>query len=506
MRDAFAAVDLGSNSFHLLIARVRGEHLVPVERVKEKVQLARGQRDGVLHPAAIERGLACVARFAQRLASLPSQRVGIVGTAALRQAVNPEAFLPAAEAAFGRPVRILSGDEEAELIFAGVSHTLAVDSSQWLVLDIGGASTEFCNGAPFHPQRKASVALGCVALTDGFFGDAPFTPSAYRAARAAAMRMLAPIAEQFVPQASVRVIGTSGTMQSVASVLGAHGFTSGDITRRGLARLESLVLDRRWVAQAGVPGLAPERVDIFPAGLAQICAMFEVLKLDHIEVVDASLQHGLLYDLANRRSTADIRDLTIADWCERFDVDAAQVKRVEATALTLFDAVSSVWDLSSLHRARLRWACHLHEIGLAVSSRHPNRHGAYLIENGDLIGFSHDDRRAVAMLVRGCRGAFPSFAFAAFDPPEARSLERTAVLLRLALMLERSRTDVDSPALRARGDDKAIDIELPAGWLARHALSRDELGREATRLAEVGIALSTSEALVAPLPRASQSS
>lgn len=506
MRDAFAAVDLGSNSFHLLIARARGAHLVPVERVKEKVQLARGQRGGVLHPAAVERGLACVARFAQRLSSLAPEQIGIVGTAALRQAVNPEAFLPGAEAAFGRPVRLLSGDEEAELFFSGVSHTLAVDSAQWLVIDIGGASTELCVGAPFHPQRTTSVSLGCVGLTDAYFGEVPFTPSAYRAARAEAMRSFAAIAAQFTPDESVRVIGTSGTMQSVASVLGALGFSSGDITLHGLRRLESLVLERRWVAEAGVPGLAPERVDIFAAGLAQICAMFEVLKLDRVEVVDASLQHGLLYDLANRRSTADVRDLTVADWRERFDVDVSQVARVETTALALFDAIAVPWGLSAQDRRRLRWACHLHEIGLSVSARHPNRHGAYLIENGDLIGFSHQDRRAVALLVRGCRGAFPGFAFAAFDAPTANSLERSAVLLRLAIMLERSRTDADSPSMHANGDAARIAIDLPSGWLASHALSRDELQREAVRLAEAGVMLSISEARATPVPRASRSS
>lgn len=487
--DMFAAVDLGSNSFHLLIARAENGHLVPFERVKEKVQLARGQKGGVLAPAAIERGLDCIARFAQRLAGIAPERIRVVGTSALREAKDPAAFVGPAQRLLRCPIKILSGDEEAKLIFLGVSHTLAAEDADWLVIDIGGGSTEICLGPAFAPNSVASVALGCVSLTDQFFDTSPTTAASFLAARTAAKKRLESVCGGFVGRPRARVIGTSGTLESVCSVLSANGYTNGDITAAGLDRLEEALLDRRWVAETGAPGLAPERVDIFPAGLAVVCALFEVLALDTLEFVDASLRDGLLYDLAERRSHEDVRELTIAAWRDRFGVDEAQVRRVERTCLQLFDAARSVWQMASADRDLLRWACSLHEVGIAVSSRHHNRHGAYLVQNGDLAGFAHDGRRALSLLIRGCRGAFPVFAFAALESQAAKALRHTTILLRLAVILERSRTDVDSPRFVVNVDADRVELTLPSGWLSTHALSRQELDLERGRLAEIAIAL-----------------
>jgi exopolyphosphatase/guanosine-5'-triphosphate,3'-diphosphate pyrophosphatase len=489
----FAAVDLGSNSFHLLIARAEDGCLLPFERVKEKVQLARGQRDGVLTPQAIARGLACLGRFGQRLHSIEPGNIRVVGTSALREAVNGQPFLNEAARLVGAPAQILSGEAEAELIFLGVSHALAAEPGNWLVIDVGGGSTEFCYGGAFKLESALSIRLGCVGLSDQFFEDLPLSPAAFRAAHAEALALLAPVRRRFAGQPRVRVVGTSGTMESVCSVLSANGYSNGIMTRAGLERLKQDVLDRRWVAEMGVPGLAPERVDIFPAGLAAVCAIFEALDLDTLEYVDASLQDGLLYDLIGRRSPEDVRELSVGDWQRRFRVDLAQAARVERTALVLFDAIAVDWSLGGHQRALLRWACGLHEIGLAVSARQPNRHGAYLVENGDLTGFSHADRRATALLIRGCRGAFPMFAYTAVAAADARILQRTALLLRLALILERSRTDTDSPALAVRADADAIDVTLPPRWLNDHPLSRDELQRERDRIAQVGVQMAFSD-------------
>ncbi len=494
MVETFAAVDLGSNSFHLLIARAEDGVLEPFERVKEKVQLARGQHDGVLTAQAIDRGLACVDRFAQRLRGIPKTCVRVVGTSALRESSNPEDFLPQARQLLDCPIRILTGHEEAELIFLGVSHTLASDTDDWLVIDVGGGSTEFALGHAFAPRSLGSVRLGCVSLTDRFFSDVPHSPDAFRAAREESARLLRPIHAQFDGFGGARVIDTSGTMESVCSVLGANGFTNGNITRDGLQRLERAILERRWMAEAGVPGLAPERADIFSAGLAAVCAIFEVWNLDSLEFVDATLQHGLLYDLTHRRSPEDVRELTIANWRSKFRVDTAQVARLERTALRLFDGMQPRWGLPEHNRNLLRWACSLHEIGAAISARHLNRHGAYLVENGDLIGFSHEDRRGMALLIRGHRGTFPMFAFSALAERVADALRQTTILLRLAVILERTRTDADSPIVAIDGDRDWLVLELPAGWLAEHALSRAELDLERERLAEVGIRLRVSEA------------
>ena len=228
MEGLAAALDLGSNSFHLIIARVDRGELVAQERLKEKVQLGRGSADGTMSAAAVQRGLDCVARFAQRLRSVPLDRVSIVGTAALRDARNRDSFVEPAQRLLRHPIRILTGEEEAELIFLGVSHALAADDSRRLVIDIGGGSTEFCVGGSFDPQHATSVDLGCVTLTDRCFGDGVSLSKGYVDARSDARALLAPLVPEWRAYArDAIVIGTSGTIESIQSVLVANGFDSG---------------------------------------------------------------------------------------------------------------------------------------------------------------------------------------------------------------------------------------------------------------------------------------
>ena len=485
-----AALDLGSNSFHLIVAKVEANELVAMERLKEKVQLGRGAGSGALSPAAIARGLACIARFAQRLRCIDPARVVVVGTAALREAENRDAFLEPAAALLRHPIRVLTGDEEAELIFLGVSHALAASDSRRLVIDIGGGSTELCVGASFLPSATASVALGCVTLTDRCFNASSLAQS-YATARREAAELVAPVAGRWRALARDAVaIGTSGTIEAVQSVLIANGYGSGAITRDGVAELERAILDRRWVSALGVPGLPAERVDIFPAGLAALAAVLEALEIAELDFVDASLQHGLLYDLVARRTRENVQARTVEGWLRRFHVDRGQSQRVRRTALALRDCVAVNWDLDTSSCAwLLGWAADLHEIGLVVSARQPNRHGAYLVENGDMPGFNADDRRAVALLIRGHRGGFPMFALASFSEPAGRRLKRLAILLRLAVILERTRTDIDSPQVTISAEGDRIELTLANEWLADHALSRRELEWERDRLAAAGIEL-----------------
>ena len=486
-----AALDLGSNSFHLIIARLDHGELIAIERLKEKVQLGRGSTGGVMSAAAVQRGLHCVARFAQRLRSVPLDRVAIVGTAALRDAPNRDAFLIPAAQLLRHPIRILSGEEEAELIFLGVSHALAASEGKRLIIDVGGGSTEFCVGGGFAPECSGSINLGCVTLTDRWLGDGTTLAKGYLDARRDACELIAPIAATWKAHARGAIaIGTSGTVESVQSVLVANGFDSGPITREGVAELERAIVERRWVSDLSVPGLAPERVDIFPAGLAALSAILEKLDIARIEFVDASLQHGLLYDLAARRTLENVQQRTIEGWLRRFNVDRDQARRVRRLALASFDAASKRWDLDDVGmRSLLGWAADLHEIGLMVSARQPNRHGAYLVENGDLPGFMPEERRAIALLIRSHRGGFPLFSFASFPAPMAQRLKRLAILLRLAVILERTRTDVDSPNVKIDASDERIDVAVDAGWLADHALSRSELEWERERLAAAAVTL-----------------
>jgi len=495
--ESTAALDLGSNSFHLLVAAERDGELTQVERIKDKVQLGKGIRHGALSSDAVARGLRSIERIAQRLKGIPPHRLAVVGTSALRVADNRDVFLAPATALLGCPVRVLSGEEEAELIFLGVSHAVASDARPRLVVDVGGGSTELALGKPFDVRAVASFDLGCVFLLDRCFEGGAALATAFDDARSVARALVAAVPDvgRYRPGPGTEVIGTSGTVESVLSVLAANGWADRSITRDGLARLEDALIARKWVSVEGVPGLAPERVDIFPSGLAIVAALFDVLAIDAMSFVDASLQDGLLYDLCGRRHAEDVRARSVASWQRRFGVDVRQVARVQRTALRLLDAVEQAWALTDPRwRELLVLATDLHEAGLAVSARHPNRHGAYLVHNGDLRGFMADDRHLLALLVRGHRGGFPEFALAAFPVERARELKRLLVVLRLAVVLERTRCDEDSPAVTAAAADDRLSLQLPRGWLAAHALSNEELLREQQRLRPVGVALEINEA------------
>jgi len=505
----FAALDLGSNSFHLLIARRTAGGFETVERLKEKVQLLAGFRDGRLHPDAVARGEACLARFAQRLAALPRANVRMVGTHALRRTADPSAFAARAEALLGVPLEVISGAAEARLVFLGVArHVSAVRGRPRLVIDIGGGSTELAwsdAGDALRPARVASFDVGCVALRDLCFAGTGDVREAFAAARTRALEVLDGLtpADAGPPPAGARgerpaesgpapaleVIGTSGTVESVQGVLAANGWGGEVISREGLAALTDAVGSGRWLVDAGLPGLAPERVDIFPAGLAVVDALFERLSLATLHFVDVSLQDGLLYrDLD--AETADPQTATVAALKHRFAVDAAQADRVRHTVLTLFDAVGTDWwRQPGRWRELLGWAAELHEIGHAVAARHYHRHGAYLLQNADLRAFSDVQQRQLALLLRGHRRSFPGMAVRAWDADTRHDLIRLLALLRLAVILHRSHGEEDLSGLRASAAGARLAVALPPGWLAAHPLSARELEVERAQLDAAGIRL-----------------
>jgi exopolyphosphatase / guanosine-5'-triphosphate,3'-diphosphate pyrophosphatase len=495
--DLCAALDLGSNSFHLLLARRIGDRARTVDRMKEKVQLISGFSDGRLHPAAMQRGEAALARFAQRLAALPRENVHMVGTHALREAQNREEFVATAERIMGVPLEIVSGDEEARLIYLGVAHHVPRPAGKArLVVDVGGGSTEVAwdsgppqpAGAPYGSGlRTASVKIGCVSLTDRCFGAGVPQQMAFEAARESAMealRGLRPVA------AGRAVIGTAGTIESVQTVLAANGWGAEAITARGMQRLTEAIRSGHWLVDAGLPGLPPERIDIFPAGVALVDALFEVLGIEAMHYADASLQDGLLYrELDYPRPDADQRTAQVADLQRRFGVDQAQAARVRDTALALFQDSRGWWADPDRWRSLLCWAAELHELGAAIAPRHYHRHGAYLLQHSDLRGFSRVEQGLLALLVRGHRRSFPGMAFRAYDPDTRSELERLLALLRIAVILHRSHSDEHTPTVAVTAVGDVLRLTLPSGWLETHPLSARELEVEAGQLRGAGIQL-----------------
>ena len=493
-----AALDLGSNSFHLLLAEPRGDNYEIVETLKEKVQLLSGSENGEIQAAAFDRARACIARFKQRLVPVNVDRVFVRGTHALRQAVNADEFIAEVGQLLGSEVVVISGEEEANLVFQAVAQGTSHKDVGKLVIDIGGGSTEIATGAGTDVKASVSLPLGCVSLTDKFV--APQGQAAgFREAKAAVIAAINEIKdthpEIFAAVNNSVVIGTSGTIESVYTVLKSNGWTSDAITPEGIFELEAAIVDEQWFVEAGLPGLPPDRVDIFTAGAAIVSACFEALGLNEMQFADVSLQHGVLFDAIEASQTHWQIDDSVAQLSTTFNVDKAQANRVRQQCSRLFQATKTWWANDEECEKLLDWAAALHEVGRQVNRRHYHRHGAYIIKNSHIRGLSQTQQTILALLVRGHRRSLPRLAFQAFDPAMVTILTRLVSLLRIAVILERSHSDTESPNYEVVCEGQSLKLEFSQGWLASHPLSANELAIEVEQMARSGLAL---EAVDAP--------
>lgn len=479
-----AAVDLGSHSFHMLVASTRETNFRVIDRLRDPVKLAAGlDADGAISKRARERALKCLARFGQRLRDLSSTQVRAVGTNTLRQAANAGDFMRDAEEALGHPIEVISGAEEARLIYAGVTHGLSPEKSGRLVADIGGGSTEIIAGHLEDPYRMESLPLGCVMLTEHFFPRGRITERAWRAAVVHAELEVQPYAEDFRQQGWQQAIGASGTVRAIQKVIAAQGWADYMVTRGGLRRLGDVLRTAKSASKLKLEGLSVRRRSVFPGGVAILTALFEVLGIDAMEVSDAALREGLLQDFVERRGHRDIRTRSVRAMATRFAVDFAQAERVAGTAKWLFAHLRdySVFDANTA-AAYLEWAALLHELGLAVSHSGYRRHGAYIVENADLMGFSKAEQALLAALIRTHRGRLHPREFENLPPRLARAARPLAVALRLSVLLHRNRHTAAIPTLDAEGGASGLSLGFPPGWLADHPLTAADLVGEAAIL------------------------
>jgi len=484
-----AAVDLGSNSFHLLVAQTQGGTLHVLDRLQEMVRIGGGlDAYNRLTPAARARALACLARFGQRLRGLPRGSVRAVGTNTLRRLNNPGAFLAAAERALGHPIEIIAGREEARLIYQGMAQSRPDDGQRRLVVDIGGGSTELIVGEGREPLVMESLHMGCVSLSQAHFADGDITAKGMRRAETAARLELQPVETQFKRGWEV-AIGTSGTIRAVRGVLRAEGWTDGAITRAALARLREALIATRHVEDIDLAGLNPQRAPVFPGGVAILGAVFEALGIERMQVADGALREGLLHDLVGRFTAHDVRAQTVSAIGARFRSDSAQAERVARTAAHCFKQVARAWALDKEAGQMLDWAARLHEIGLTVAHNQYHKHGAYLVEKADLPGFSWQEQQQLAMLIRGHRRKFPPEVFEAMPLASRPGAQRLCVLLRLAVLLHRARQDIELRGPRLRADKRALSVRFARGWLRQHPLTQADLEQEAAWLKAAGFRL-----------------
>ncbi|MEX6500884.1 exopolyphosphatase [Pseudomonas zhanjiangensis] len=486
-----AAIDLGSNSFHMVLAKADHGEIRILERLGDKVQLAAGiDEQRLLSEEAMQRGLDCLRRFAQLTASLPEGAVRVVGTNALREAVNRDTFIRRAEEVLGCPVEVISGREEARLIYLGVSHSIADTPGKRLVTDIGGGSTEFIIGQRFEPLLRESLQMGCVSYTQRYFRDGKITPARYAQAYTAARLELMGIEYALRRHGWQDVVGASGTIKAIGLAIQAAGLGGGEVNPEGLAWLKRKIFKLGEVDKLDLDGIKVDRRAIFPAGLAILEAIFDACEIQRMSHSEGALREGVLYDLLGRHHHEDVRERTLSALMERYHVDLEQAARVESKALSALDQVADSWELGDeWHRELLTWAARVHELGLDIAHYQYHKHGAYLIEHSDLAGFSRQDQQMLALLVRGHRRNIPKDKFAAFGA-EGVKLMRLCVLLRFAILFHHIRGGQEMPRVRLQASEQQLQLHFPDGWLEANPLTQADFAQEAEWLKRIEINLS----------------
>lgn len=486
-----AAVDLGSNSFHMVLARVVDGEPAVIDRIREPVQMAWGLDDeGGLSAEATERALDALGRFGQRIRHIPPTRVRAVGTNTLRRARDTEDFLAQAEAALGHPIEIISGREEARLIYLGVAHSLPDDLEPRLVADIGGGSTELILGERFDAFEAHSLHMGCISYTKRFFPSGVIKKKGMEAAMLAARAEVQTIERRFRDFGWGPVSGASGTIRTTDAILRAQGWSESGITASGLKKLRKALVSAGDVKKVELEGLKAWRRRVYPGGVAILSALFEALGLEHMTASSGALREGVMYDLLGRIRHEDVRVRTIRLFQERYQVDLRQAARVERNALSFLGQVAETWGIDAQQAGRfLTWATRLHEIGLAVAYAHHHRHGAYLIENADMPGFSRDDQALLAAIVGGHRRKLTPPTFAVLRGTRRELAIRLTVLLRLAVLTNRERSPRPVPPLRLTATTDGLEVAYPATWFEQNPLTQMDFEAEAAYLAPIGLTL-----------------
>lgn len=489
--DVIAAVDLGSNSFHMIVARHADGQLVVLDRLREMVRLAAGlDEQGRLTREAVERALACLERFGQRLRDMQADSVRAVGTNTLRKAKRRGAFLERAAAALGQPIEIISGIEEARLVYLGVAHTMPSEPGPRLVIDVGGGSTELIIGEGLTAKALESLYMGCVGLSQKFFADGQITEKRMRRARLAARQELEPVQTRFGRGTWERAVGSSGTVRAIADIVRQRGGAESGVTPRSVTDLIDLAVRAGDVARLKLPGLTDERGPVFPGGLAIVAETLDALEIPVLQVADGALREGLLYDLLGRLTDEDARVRTVRGMQSRYHVDEAQAGRVEETSRAFLQQVQEEWQLAEpLAELVLAWAARLHEIGLDLSHSHYHRHGAYLIEHSDMPGFPRDEQQLLAAVVGAHRRKINPPPLQDLSPPWHLKGEQLIVLLRLAVLLHRGRSPTPLPEIALHARNKSLELLFPDGWLATHPLTLADLEAESEYLKVIGFRL-----------------
>lgn len=473
----YAAIDLGSNSFHMLVVREVAGSIQTLTRIKRKVRLAAGlNSECVLSPEAMERGWQCLRLFAERLQDIPQNQIRVVATATLRLAVNADVFLQKAQQILGCPVQVIRGEEEARLIYQGVAHTTGGDDRR-LVVDIGGASTELVTGTGAQTTSLFSLSMGCVTWLERFFSDRNLAQENFAAAEAAAAEVLSPVINELKNHGWKICVGASGTVQALQEIMMAQGMDE-RITLAKLQQLKQRAIQCGRLEELEIEGLTLERALVFPSGLAILIAIFEQLSIECMTLAGGALREGLVYGMLHLAVDQEIRQRTLRNVQRRFMVDTSQAARVEQLAQNFASQIAEPWGLDPLSQQMLASSALLHEIGLSIDFKHAPQHAAYLVRNLDLPGYTPAQKKLLATLLLNQTNPVDLSSLHQQNAVPPRVAERLCRLLRLAIIFANRRRDDILPEIKLQADGETLHLELPETWLACHPLGAELLEQE----------------------------
>lgn len=473
----------------MVVARTSHGEIRTLDRLGEKVQLAAGMTvSGELTEEAQLRALECLRRFSQRIKELDASSVQIVATNALRVARNRRAFIRRAEAVIGAPIEIISGREEARLIYLGVSHTLSDDVGKRLVIDIGGGSTEFIIGEHFEPKVLESLQMGCISYRDRFFSDGKITESSFkRATTRAALELLA-IKQQFSDYGWDSCVGASGSVKTVFTAAQHLGLADEVLTMDCLRELKDKIIALGHINHLDEVGIKKDRQSIFPSGFAILYACFEELGIQSMELTGGALREGLLYDMIGRIRHEDVRERSISCMQKRYDVDLVRARIVELTVVHAFEQVAKAWELSAADKQLLIWAAKVFEVGLAIAHSQYHKHGAYLIRYSELPGFTKLSQLHLSTIVRLHRRKFAQEYFDEMKDSEKARVQKLCILFRLAVILTAAR-NCEETNFQLKVLKNQLALDMGKNWLAQHPLTLVNLENEKEYLRKSGFSL-----------------
>lgn len=487
-----AAVDLGSNSFRLQLARVSDGHLIFHDSLREAVRLGAGlDEKNNLDADAQRRAIDCLKRFGERLRGLPSQAVRAVATNTFRVARNAPELMREAQEALGFPIEIIAGREEARMIFVGVSHSLPPATHKRLVIDIGGGSTEFIIGQGLEPIEMESLYMGCVSYSMRYFPDGKLTEASMDRARIAAAAEIQSIRKHFMAEGWDEAVGSSGTAKALGEIIRLSGLSEGEITREGLEYLRHQLLKAKEIKKIELPGLSADRAAVLPGGLAIMTAAFDALKIERMTAASSALREGVLYELLGRLHDQDVREVTVNSFMRRYHVDADQAERVRQMALILLgQSADQLKHIDEEGAAQyLTWAAKLHEIGISIAHGAYHKHSAYIVENADMPGFSKMEQETLGILVRAHRRSLSKLQGGLPVSPDRLLM---ILVLRLAVLFHRNRLPDNRPKLQLSIVKTGYTLSIEPGWLVDNPLTEAELVNEMEYWKEIGLSLTLS--------------